>query len=153
MGGVATGNINAKLEAKTSGIAIDIGATEIATAIDVAIGKNVDVVAVFDVSSVRNTIKVVIKSIITQGLNSISKLNDVPSHCPKPELLIELAKERPPPNKSKSPQGSFFVSSHSKRLLFLLSDGKINKIIATKMAIPASVSTNFLRLYLSQHHY
>ena len=58
------------------------------------------------------------------------------------EMLIELAKERPPPNNSKSPQGNFLVSSHSKRLLFLLSDGKINKIIAAKMAIPASVSPN-----------
>ena len=52
LGGVATGSINAKLDAITSGMAIDIGATEIATAMDVAIGKIVDVVAVFEVSSV-----------------------------------------------------------------------------------------------------
>ena len=142
LGGVATGSINAKLDAKTSGMAIDIGATEIATAIDVAIGRKVDVVAVFEVSSVRKTIKVVIMRMINQGLSSTNKLNDVPSHCPKPELLMELAKERPPPNKSKSPQGNFFVSSHSKRLVFSLSDGKINKIMAAKIAIPASVSPN-----------
>ena len=142
LGGIATGSINAKLDAITSGMAIDIGATEIATAIDVAIGRKVDVVAVFEVSSVRKTIKVVIMRMINQGLSSTNKLNDVPSHCPKPELLMELAKERPPPNKSKSPQGNFFVSSHSKRLLFLLSDGKINKIIAAKIAMPASVSPN-----------
>ena len=141
-GGVATGSINAKLDAITSGMAIDIGVTEIATAMDVAIGKKVDVVAVFDVSSVRKTMKLVIIRMISQGLSSTNKLNDVPSHCPNPELLMELAKERPPPNKSKSPQGNFFVSSHSKRLLFLLSDGKINKIMAAKMAIPASVSPN-----------
>ena len=79
-GGVATGSINAKLDAITSGMAIDMGATEIATAMDVAIGKKVDVVAVFDVSSVRKTIKVVIIRMISQGLSSTNKLNDVPSH-------------------------------------------------------------------------
>ena len=79
-GGVATGSINAKLDAITSGMAIDIGVTEIATAMDVAIGKKVDVVAVFDVSSVRKTMKVVIIRMISQGLSSTNKLNDVPSH-------------------------------------------------------------------------
>ena len=52
----------------------------IATAMDVAIGKKVDVVAVFDVSSVRKTMKVVIIRMISQGLSSTNKLNDVPSH-------------------------------------------------------------------------
>ena len=80
MGGVATGSINAKLDAMTSGMAIDMGATEIATAMDVAIGKKVDVVAVFDVSSVRKTMKVVIRRMINRGLSSTNKLNDVPSH-------------------------------------------------------------------------
>ena len=80
LGGVATGSINAKLDAITSGMAIDIGATEIATAIDVAIGRKVDVVAVFEVSSVRNTMKVVINRIINQGLRSTNKLNDIPNH-------------------------------------------------------------------------
>ena len=80
LGGVATGSINAKLDAITSGMAIDIGATEIATAMDVAIGKKVEVVAVFEVSSVRKTMKVVIMRTINQGLSSTNKLNDVPSH-------------------------------------------------------------------------
>ena len=72
--------MNAKLDAKTSGMAIDIGATEIAKAIDVAIGRKVDVVAVFEVSSVRKTMKVVINRMINQGLSSTNKLNDVPNH-------------------------------------------------------------------------
>ena len=80
LGGVATGSINAKLDAITSGMAIDIGATEMATAIDVAIGRKVDVVAVFEVSSVRKTMKVVINTMISQGLSSTNKLNDVPNH-------------------------------------------------------------------------
>ena len=80
LGGVATGSINAKLDANTSGMAIDIGATEIATAIEVAIGRKVDVVAVFEVSSVRKTMKVVINRMINQGLSSTNKLNDVPNH-------------------------------------------------------------------------
>ena len=80
LGGVATGSINAKLDAKTSGMAIDKGATEIATAIDVAIGRKVDVVAVFEVSSVRKTMKVVINRMINQGLSSTNKLNEVPNH-------------------------------------------------------------------------
>jgi hypothetical protein len=53
---------------------------EIATAIDVAIGRKVDVVAVFEVSSVRKTMKVVINKTINQGLSSTNKLNDVPNH-------------------------------------------------------------------------
>ena len=61
-------------------MAIDIGASEIATAIDVAIGRKVDVVAVFEVSSVRKTMKVVINRIINQGLRSTNKLNDIPNH-------------------------------------------------------------------------
>ena len=65
---------------KRVGWQIDIGATEIATAIDVAIGRKVDVVAVFEVSSVRKTMKVVINKIINHGLSSTSKLNDVPNH-------------------------------------------------------------------------
>ena len=119
MGGVATGNINARLEAITKGIAIEIGAIEIATAIDVAIGKKVDVVAVLEVNSVKNTINVVINRIISQGLSSIIKLNDDPSHSPKPDVLMALASDNPPPNKSSSPHGSFLVSSHCKRLFFV----------------------------------
>ena len=79
-GGVATGSIKAKLDAITRGMAIDIGATDIATAMDVAIGKRVEVVAVFEVSSVRKTMKVVIRRTINQGLSSTNKLNDAPSH-------------------------------------------------------------------------
>lgn len=59
---------------------MESGAIEIATAIDVAMGRKVDVVAVFDVNSVRKIINVVIKRIINQGFSSTIKLNDDPSH-------------------------------------------------------------------------
>ena len=78
LGGVATGSINAKLDAMTSGMAIDMGATEIATAMDVAIGKKVDVVAVFDVSSVRKTMKVVITNTEIPRIDSGARLS--PNH-------------------------------------------------------------------------
>jgi hypothetical protein len=38
------------------------------------------VVAVFEVSSVRKTMKVVINRMINQGLSSTNKLNDAPNH-------------------------------------------------------------------------
>lgn len=119
-GGVATGSMNARLDARTNGIDIFIGAIERAIAIDAAIGRKVDVVAVLDVSSVRNIINVVMRRITSHGLRFIINANDSPNHWPNPELLIAAANDKPPPNKIKSPQGNFFASSQisSSVLLF-----------------------------------
>src|SRR5210317_657867 len=58
LGGVATGNINAQLAAKTTGIVNATGAMPSATATAPTTGKNVEVVATLDVISVKKIIKV-----------------------------------------------------------------------------------------------
>jgi len=115
--------MNARLDAKTSGIAMFKGGIDVAIAIDAAIGRNVDVVAVFDVSSVKKMIKVTISKTIIQGFRLTAMINASPSHWPNPELLIAFAKESPPPNKIRSPHGNFFVSSHTSKSVFLFCDG------------------------------
>ena len=57
-GGVATGNIKAQLAAKTTGIVSATGATPRATATAPTTGRNVEVVATLEVSSVKKMIKV-----------------------------------------------------------------------------------------------
>ena len=116
-----------------------MGDIDDATAIAAAIGRKVDVVAVFDVSSVKNIIKVTIRNTIIQGLRLTAKIKASPSHWPNPELLIAFAKESPPPNKIRSPQGNFFVSSQISKSVFLFCDGIIKRLIAAIIAIPASV--------------
>ena len=58
LGGVATGNINAQLAARQTGMVKETGKTPIATAIPPKTGKNVAVVVTFEVISVRKIIKV-----------------------------------------------------------------------------------------------
>ena len=67
LGGVATGSINAQLAANTTGIVKATGAIPSATATAPTTGKNVEVVATFDVISVKNIIKVATASTSTIG--------------------------------------------------------------------------------------
>ena len=61
-------------------MAILEGETDNAIAIDVAIGKKVDVVAVLEVSSVKKIIKVTIKRTRIHGLKLTAKINASPNH-------------------------------------------------------------------------
>ena len=147
---MATGSIKARLDARTKGIAIFNGDTDVAIANEAAIGKKVDVVAVFEVSSVKKIIKVTIKSTIIHGSKLIAKINDSPSHCPNPELLIAFAKDNPPPNKISNPHGNFFVSLQTSKSVFLFCEGMIKRLIAAIIAIPESVRPeNILYSFLS----
>ena len=56
------------------------GETVKVIAIEAAIGRKVDVVAVLDVSSVKKMIKVTIKRTKIQGLRLIAKINASPNH-------------------------------------------------------------------------
>ena len=62
-GGVATGNINAQLAAKQTGMVKDTGKIPIATAMPPKTGKNVVVVVTFEVISVKKIIRVVTANI------------------------------------------------------------------------------------------
>ena len=90
-----------------------------ATPIEATIGKKVLVVAVFEVSSVRKIIKVTTNKTMIQGSKFTARIKLSPSHWPKPELLIAFANDKPPPNKISNPQGSFLVSSHTSKSVFL----------------------------------
>ena len=67
LGGVATGSMKAQLAAKTTGIVKAIGAMPNATATAPTTGKNVEVVATFEVISVKNIIIAATASIRTIG--------------------------------------------------------------------------------------
>ena len=67
LGGVATGSMKAQLAAKTTGMVKAIGAMSKATATAPTTGKNVEVVATFDVISVKKIIKAATASINTIG--------------------------------------------------------------------------------------
>ena len=66
-GGVATGNMNAQLAARTTGIVRATGAMPRATATAPTTGRKVEVVATFEVISVKKIIKVATAKINTMG--------------------------------------------------------------------------------------
>ena len=53
--------------------------------------------------------------------------------------LIWTPSDKPPPKRSNRPHGSLLDCSHESNSPFLPLDGIINKAIATRIAIPASV--------------
>ena len=112
LGGVATGSINAQLAAKTTGIVKATGAIPSATATAPTTGKNVEVVATLEVISVKNIIKVATASISTMGGTFPRIVKPWPIQLPRPDAPIDAANDRPPPNKTKSPQGSLLACSH-----------------------------------------
>ena len=78
-GGVATGNMKAQLAAKHTGTVSDTGRTPIPTATAPKTGKNVEVVATLEVTSVRKIIKAATAKIKKIGGTVLRTLN--PSPC------------------------------------------------------------------------
>ena len=139
LGGVATGNMKAQLAAKTTGIVRATGAMPKATATAPTTGRKVEVVATFDVISVKNIIRVATAKIKTMGGTLPSTVKPCPIQLPRPDAPIDAANDRPPPNKTKSPQGSLLACSHVNKSVLLFSEGIRKKLNAAKIAIPASV--------------
>ena len=139
LGGVATGSINAQLAAKTTGIVNATGAIPSATATAPTTGKNVEVVATFDVISVKNIIKVATASMRTMGGTFPRIVKPCPIQSPKPDDPIDEAKDKPPPNKTSNPHGSLLACSHVNKSVLLFSEGIKKKLRAANIAIPASV--------------
>jgi len=84
LGGVATGSINAHESDIVAGIIISRGSIRMPTAAAPRIGSMSVAVAVFEVNSVRNVIKVYVK-IISKGTgNTPSPANDEPIHLDTP---------------------------------------------------------------------
>ena len=103
---MATGNINAQLAAKHTGTVSETGSTPIPTATAPKTGKNVEVVATLDVTSVRKIINPATAKIIKIGGTVLKTLKPSPIHIPKPLQLIWAAIDKPPPNNIKRPHGN-----------------------------------------------
>ena len=78
-GGVATGNMKAQLAARQTGTVRDTGSTPIPIATAPNTGKNVEVVATLEVTSVKKIIKVATASIKKIGGTVLNTLNPRPS--------------------------------------------------------------------------
>lgn len=139
LGGVATGSIKAQLAAKTTAKVRILGFTPMLIDNAAAIGKNVIVVAVFEVISVSKTIAKITTTKISNTGADDKNTRLSPIQSPKPELTIDDASERPPPNNNKSPQGNFLACSHTNNSVVLFSDGIMKKLTAAIIAIPGSV--------------
>ena len=68
-------------------------------------------------------------------------VNPSPIHNPKPVWDTWAPRDKPPPNNSNKPHGSFDVASHCNKLLFPSDEGIINNRIAAIIATPASWSS------------
>ena len=104
-GGVATGNMNAQLAASVTGTVSMIGSNPASSAIAPTTGRNVLVVAVLLVSSVRKMIVAAVAATMTHSGRSPIACRLVPSHWASPVFDTALASVRPPPNRISTPQG------------------------------------------------
>ena len=138
-GGVATGNMKAQLAARHTGTVSDTGSTPIPTATAPKTGKNVEVVATLEVTSVRKIIKAATAKIKKIGGTVLRILNPSPIQTPSPLEFIWAAIDNPPPKRINRPQGNLSDWLQSSNSPFEELDGIINNKIADIIAIPASV--------------
>ena len=87
-GGVATGNIKAQLAARQTGTVSDTGSTPMPIATAPKTGKNVEVVATLEVTSVKKIIKAATASIKKIGGTLLNILNPSPIQTPRPLEFI-----------------------------------------------------------------
>ena len=87
-GGVATGNIKAQLAAKQTGTVSDTGSTPIPIATAPKTGKKVEVVATFEVTSVKKIIKAATANIRKIGGTVLKTLSPSPIQIPSPLEFI-----------------------------------------------------------------
>ena len=142
LGGVATGSIKAQDAESVAGIINNRGLTFIAVAKEPKIGRNISVVAVLEVSSVKKVNVVQTDATIINGGKSSTPLMLSPNHCDNPDSLNPLARAKPPPKSKTIPQFNFEAVFQFIR--HLVSDdfaGMINKSKAIDMAIvPSSIN-------------
>ncbi len=105
-GGVATGSMNAQLAASVTGTVSMIGSKPASSAIAPTTGRNVAVVAVLLVSSVRKMIIAAAVTTTTQSGRSPTACRLIPSHSASPVFDTALASDSPPPNRISTPQGN-----------------------------------------------
>ena len=107
-----------------------------------ATGRKVAAVAVLLVSSVRKMTPAVTSSTMTRMGRAPRAPTESPIHWVRPELVNWPERARPPPKRSRTPQGSLVAVSQSMRrtpLLAVPPAGKAKSSRPTATAIPASV--------------
>ena len=116
LGGVATGSIKAQLAAIAIAAVNNNGSKPNCVAMMATIGRNVAVVAKFEVSSVKNIIKVV--NIQTSKIKLKPTGIKLPIQAASPVLCAAAAKDNPPPNNKSTPHGTPFSASFQSKRLF-----------------------------------
>jgi len=141
-GGVATGSIKAIEADIVAGIISSSGLIFVVMAIPASIGRTISVVAVLDVSSVRNVIIRDMTSIITIGWSEATPASWLPNQSDNPDSLNPVARANPPPNSSNICQGSFDAVAQSNSLApFSLRDGTRKSINAINIAtVPSFIN-------------
>ena len=99
-GGVATGSMKAQLAAKVTGTASTIGSKPDSMAMAPTTGRNVAVVAMLLVSSVRKMIIVAATMTMAARGRVPMACKLLPNHSARPVRETALARVRPPPNRS-----------------------------------------------------
>ena len=111
LGGVAGGSMNAQLAANAAGMQSRSGFSPMAMAATASSGNRVAVVAVLDVTSVRNTTTVTTaRSKSTVGRSPQAAM-PLPIQVDRPEAPAAPARLKPPPNNSNTPHGSRLAQS------------------------------------------
>src|SRR6056300_209355 len=112
LGAVATGNIKAQLALIAAGTIITSGGIPAASEVAAKIGIRSVVLAVLDVVSVVNVTTRLITRIKAKVGKEVSSTKDSPKTLLKPEFTNPFAKQMPPANSSKTPQGIVTAFSH-----------------------------------------
>ena len=146
LGGVATGNINAKLALIVAGIIRIRGSSSLEVATTAKIGISKIAVAELLVSSVRNVTTRQINNTSTKTGTLLSPSNDPPNSSLNPEPPKALAIQTPPAYRIRMPHGIVFaVSQSSSRYVFpsfdFFPDGTTNIKNAPNIAIEASFAS------------
>ena len=138
LGGVATGNMKAQDAAIAVAHISKMGFMLIANASAAIIGSIIDVVAEFDVISVKKFINAIIIRRIIATCVPLRYIKLLPIQSDRPVLAKLAARVNPPPKSKIISQGILIISSHLSNFSEFFEDGKINKITAEHNAIIVS---------------
>ena len=145
-GGVATGSIKANDPEMVAGSISSNGLTSILMANPAKIGRKVSTVAVLDVTSVKNVIRIQTLRISRIGCTSFIYINCSPNQADNPDSLNPLASANPPPNSKMISQGMASAAFQSiKKLPGSVREGIRNNTTAINMATVPSLMSQVVR--------
>ena len=118
LGAVATGSMKAQLALNVAGSISSKGSIFELTAVAASTGISIAVVAVLLVASVIKVTAREISAIIVIRLNAVTAVNCSPKAALKPEITKAFARQIPPLNNNKIPQGISCAVCHSSSFCF-----------------------------------